>query len=126
MLAWETDESMASGTLAHYQIIRRTGAVVPFEPSKIAEALFKLLVVMRESLAEVERRLDLCKERLLSFLRSISVLKCQIRWCGFDTNRVMLALAAYIQRLVCTGMRKGVGVGRGFFSAAKPNLRNAP
>ena len=32
---------MAMQTLAQYQIIRRNGAVVPFEPGKIAVAMMK-------------------------------------------------------------------------------------
>jgi ribonucleoside-diphosphate reductase alpha chain len=35
-----------SGTLAHYQIIRRNGAVVPFEPNKIAVALMKAFLAV--------------------------------------------------------------------------------
>ena len=33
--------STAANPLTHYQIIRRNGAVVPFEPNKIAVALMK-------------------------------------------------------------------------------------
>jgi ribonucleoside-diphosphate reductase alpha chain len=36
----------ASHTLAHYQIIRRNGAVVPFEPNKIAVALMKAFLAV--------------------------------------------------------------------------------
>ncbi|MFO6419826.1 ribonucleoside-diphosphate reductase subunit alpha [Hylemonella sp. W303a] len=36
----------ASSALAHYQIIRRNGAVVPFEPSKIAVALMKAFLAV--------------------------------------------------------------------------------
>ena len=37
-------------TLMHYQIIRRNGAVVPFEPAKIAVAMMKaFLAVDRKS-----------------------------------------------------------------------------
>ncbi|MBS0318315.1 MAG: ribonucleoside-diphosphate reductase subunit alpha, partial [Proteobacteria bacterium] len=36
----------AGGALAHYQIIRRNGAVVPFEPSKIAIALMKAFLAV--------------------------------------------------------------------------------
>jgi ribonucleoside-diphosphate reductase alpha chain len=32
--------------LAHYQIIRRNGAVVPFEPNKIAVALMKAFLAV--------------------------------------------------------------------------------
>ncbi len=36
----------ASETLSHYQIIRRNGAVVPFEPSKIAVAMMKAFLAV--------------------------------------------------------------------------------
>ena len=36
----------AASPLAHYQIIRRNGAVVPFEPSKIAIALMKAFLAV--------------------------------------------------------------------------------
>ena len=38
--------STAASPLAHYQIIRRNGAVVPFEPSKIAIALMKAFLAV--------------------------------------------------------------------------------
>ena len=36
----------ASAAYSHYQIIRRNGAVVPFEPSKIAVALMKAFLAV--------------------------------------------------------------------------------
>jgi ribonucleoside-diphosphate reductase alpha chain len=39
-------EGGAVNTLAHYQIIRRNGAVVPFEPNKIAVALMKAFLAV--------------------------------------------------------------------------------
>ncbi len=36
----------ASHTLAHYQIMRRNGAVVAFEPSKIAVAMMKAFLAV--------------------------------------------------------------------------------
>ncbi|MEJ8813603.1 ribonucleoside-diphosphate reductase subunit alpha [Variovorax ureilyticus] len=38
--------SPASNALAHYQIIRRNGAVVPFEPNKIAVAMMKAFLAV--------------------------------------------------------------------------------
>ena len=38
--------SAASPALAHYQIIRRNGAVVPFEPNKIAVAMMKAFLAV--------------------------------------------------------------------------------
>ncbi|WP_394787321.1 ribonucleoside-diphosphate reductase subunit alpha [Rhodoferax sp.] len=39
-------DSTAPGLLAHYQIIRRNGAVVPFEPNKIAVAMMKAFLAV--------------------------------------------------------------------------------
>ena len=39
-------EAQAPGALAHYQIIRRNGAVVPFEPNKIAVAMMKAFLAV--------------------------------------------------------------------------------
>ena len=42
----ETTRSPSSTSLSHYQIIRRNGAVVPFEPNKIAVALMKAFLAV--------------------------------------------------------------------------------
>ncbi len=42
----ELGSTPASQALAHYQIIRRNGAVVPFEPNKIAVALMKAFLAV--------------------------------------------------------------------------------
>ena len=38
--------SAHASSLAHYQIIRRNGAVVPFEPNKIAVAMMKAFLAV--------------------------------------------------------------------------------
>ncbi len=43
----EPARAAQSGTLQNYQIIRRNGAVVPFEPNKIAVALMKAFLAVR-------------------------------------------------------------------------------
>lgn len=42
-------EEAVSHPLAHYQIIRRNGAVVPFEPNKIAIAMMKAFLAVHGS-----------------------------------------------------------------------------
>jgi ribonucleoside-diphosphate reductase alpha chain len=44
--ALEAAAAVSAGSLAHYQIIRRNGAVVPFEPNKIAVALMKAFLAV--------------------------------------------------------------------------------
>ncbi len=43
----DTARAPQAGTLQNYQIIRRNGAVVPFEPNKIAVALMKAFLAVR-------------------------------------------------------------------------------
>ena len=42
----EADHNAAASDLSHYQIIRRNGAVVPFEPNKIAVAMMKAFLAV--------------------------------------------------------------------------------
>jgi hypothetical protein len=117
----ELDESSYS-PLAHYQIIRRNGAVVPFEPNKIADAMMRAFFAVRgytfrqaqgQLLAvgglnscsswQVEYRHDLVgvggciRQHLLSLFKT--------------TNRAAKACVARLN---------------GFFCVSKANLRNAP
>jgi ribonucleoside-diphosphate reductase alpha chain len=46
VLTMQNQEGATSNPLNHYQIIRRNGAVVPFEPSKIAVALMKAFLAV--------------------------------------------------------------------------------
>ncbi len=46
VLTMQTQENTASSPLNNYQIIRRNGAVVPFEPSKIAVAMMKAFLAV--------------------------------------------------------------------------------
>ncbi|MFN3376788.1 MAG: ribonucleoside-diphosphate reductase subunit alpha [Burkholderiaceae bacterium] len=45
-LAATSSPSAAAGSMGHYQIIRRNGAVVPFEPQKIAVAMMKAFLAV--------------------------------------------------------------------------------
>ncbi|MDE2617093.1 MAG: ribonucleoside-diphosphate reductase subunit alpha, partial [Burkholderiales bacterium] len=46
VLTMQTQENTAATPLNNYQIIRRNGAVVPFEPSKIAVAMMKAFLAV--------------------------------------------------------------------------------
>uniref|UniRef100_UPI0035AF0C48 ribonucleoside-diphosphate reductase subunit alpha n=1 Tax=Hylemonella sp. TaxID=2066020 RepID=UPI0035AF0C48 len=46
VLTMQTQENTAASPLNNYQIIRRNGAVVPFEPSKIAVAMMKAFLAV--------------------------------------------------------------------------------
>ena len=46
MLTWKEIDSADTQPLAHYQIIRRNGAVVAFEPHKITVAMMKAFLAV--------------------------------------------------------------------------------
>ena len=125
MIVWKTDEPASSTVFAHYQIIRRNGAVVPFEPSRIAEAM-KAFLAVHGTLTDRERRKILCQGLIFSFFERVTDWRCQIRLLALDFKRAMLVQGAHAQGNAGTVAPLGANVGRGFFSAAKPNLRNAP
>lgn len=115
-----------SEALAHYQIVRRDGAVVPFEPNKIAEAMMKAFLAVHGTLSERDRRRNLFDGLIHSLVEPISVWRCQIRLLALDAKQAMLIQGARVQRGMTIGAEARASVGRGFFSAAKLNLRNAP
>ena len=65
------DNSMAS-PLAHYQIIRRNGAVVPFEPNKIAVAMMKAFLAVHgtqgAASASVRKTVDVLTQQVIRAL----------------------------------------------------------
>lgn len=127
MIVMKSDEpGVSADLLARYQIIRRNGAVVPFEPSRIAGAMMNAFLAMHGALSDRERTRPLFGGLLLSFFERVSVWRCQIWRLALDFKRAILVRDALVQRSTGTGLQLGVGAGRGFFSAAKPNLRNAP
>ena len=76
-------EGGAVNTLAHYQIIRRNGAVVPFEPNKIAVAMMKAFLAVhgtqgaasasvRETVDGLTQQVDLLCDGIQRFKRNLS------------------------------------------------------
>jgi ribonucleoside-diphosphate reductase alpha chain len=68
----EATRSAAASTLPNYQIIRRNGAVVPFEPNKIAVALMKAFLAVHGSQgaasASVREDVDLLTQNVVRAL----------------------------------------------------------
>ena len=126
MIVLKSDQPDVSETLAHYQIIRHNGAVVSFEPRKIAEAMMKAFLALHGTLTDRERRQTLLGGLILSVVERVSVWKYKTWLLALDFRRAMLVHAAYVKGCIGTDVQVGAGVGRGFFSATKPNLRNAP
>jgi hypothetical protein len=122
MLTWDELDELDGGPLAHYQIIRRNGAVVPFEPSKIAHAMMRaFLAVHGDNGCNARARLP-----IFGWSNSYSTL--QVERCpdlvamGGWIKQHLLSLFKSKDRTV----KMWTGKLSGFFSASKANLRNAP
>ena len=110
----------AAFAYAGYQIIRRNGAVVAFEPHKIAVALMKAFLAIRSNPAS--RAKSPCSWLLASRLTEQ----------GFSTEQVLELLRK--PTLPPVKSTPGIGSTRrhagfrscGFFSQTKVNGRNAP
>ena len=118
MLTWtESEISLnqmgAMQTLDHYQIIRRNGAVVPFEPEKIAVAVMKtFLDVYGTTRNLLQKSIFALLGKLGSWVVTYSSLNKRAVLMGF---RYKIKTA---QIVLCKS--------NGFFSSVKTNLRNAP
>jgi ribonucleoside-diphosphate reductase alpha chain len=67
-----TDNNAMANPLAHYQIIRRNGAVVPFEPNKIAVAMMKAFLAVHgtqgAASASVRETVDVLTQQVIRAL----------------------------------------------------------
>lgn len=126
MIVLKSDPCGASSAYANYQIIRRNGAVVSFEPSKIAVALMRAFMAVREWLPDGASLKSLAKDVLTALIDGVSGWGGRLRLPALDLKRALFVQATLIPRSRVSGVLVGVGVGGGFFSATKPNLRNAP
>ena len=91
MLTWEDSQVPTRDAFTRYQIIRRSGNLVPFEPEKPAAAFTSEVAAVR---------------RLTNAAVALDGL------CSYSRQRL--------------GMLNLKQKSRGFFSASKANLRNAP
>ena len=112
----------APSALDHYAIIRRNGCVVPFEPQRIAVAMMKAFLAVHQTMRKG------CTGNSLFFLRNPPSSPVS-QWYSPERLEVRLAKRGGGARLRSrrrnnTDLRDGSA--SGFFSAAKPNLRNAP
>ena len=78
MLTWKDtvvcEQPSKVQALANYQIIRRNGAVVPFEPNKIAHAMMKAFMAVHGVLAFAHSLMNLIQFSLALFSRLYLVL----------------------------------------------------
>lgn len=124
MLVWMDSPSGPSAPAApnHYEIIRRNGTVVPFEPRKIAEAMMKAFMAVHQTMRRS------CTWHPFAYLMSTMSSRVS-QWYSHERLEVRFPKMGGGARLSArqrdnTVLRDGAAVG--FFSAAKPNLRNAP
>ncbi len=112
----------APSALDHYAIIRRNGCVVPFEPQRIAVAMMKAFLAVHQTMRRS------CTWHPFSY--PMSTLSSRVsQWYSHERLEVRFPKMGGGVRLSArcrnnTDLRDGST--SGFFSAAKPNLRNAP
>lgn len=109
---------------AGYQIIRRNGAVVAFEPHKIAVALMRAFLAIRSN--------STCRAKF----QSPWLLAPQLLGQGFSTEQEQEQVLDLLRRNALPAMKSTPGNGLtrshagfrscGFFSQTKVNGRNAP
>lgn len=121
MTSYDTGNQL--DVLCHYQVIRRNGAVVPFEPSKIANAMMKALLAVAGSAVGLALSITGAPQALF---RRVSLWLGHIKHQARQCKTAMSGQAARMQQSTRDGLQLRVGSGKGFFSAAKPNLHNAP
>jgi hypothetical protein len=109
MLIWVDaavlSKSRAAEVCVNYQIIRRNGAVVPFEPQKIVHAMVKAVMVV------------LCRRWLHGF------------WRLPKSSRVTAHAgdsAVCIDHSIRRPPRQASPAPLRFFGSSKPDMRNAP
>ena len=122
MLTWDEFEEPNSGSLAQYQIIRRNGAVVPFEPSKISNAMMKAFIALHGTCTFIGGpAFPRCKLPS-SLLSATAIYRRSMLATASSTKQHLFALS----KLVGATIKLQPGKANGFFSATKSNLRNAP
>lgn len=117
MLIWEeaaVSDQPRAGVLVHYQIIRRNGAVVPFEPNKIAHAMMRAFMAVHGVLAFAQ---DIGSGWLHGLWRAIK----PSRSCANGIER-----AVGLDRSSRMVPQQGRSKQQRFFGSNKPDMRNAP
>ena len=117
MLTWKEIDSADTQPLAHYQIIRRNGAVVAFEPHKITVAMMKAFLAVHGANAGHSGDLE------------SGLYVHEMHQAG---SRMVAFMSSHIHRLLMRPLLRSrvesVACPRasGFFWSGKVNLRNAP
>lgn len=122
MLTWDEFDEPNGGLLAHHQIIRRSGAVEPFEPSKISTAMMKAFMAVYRAGTCVAGAGLLSGILVNSHLSATGIYRRWMFATASSTKQHLFALS----KLVGVTIKLQPGKASGFFSASKANLRNAP
>ncbi|MGJ7523662.1 hypothetical protein ACSFA0_24520 [Variovorax sp. LT1P1] len=114
--AWCIEVTRGTSLQRYFQIVCRQAGVIPFEPSAMSEAMVKaLLAVYRTpSWSNLIGTHGVVERVATSWFL--------LRWL----KRTFVSQVNRVRRFAGPPSQLGGGVGVGFFSAAKPNLRNAP
>lgn len=110
MLTWDDIDPADTHPLTRYQIIRRNGAVVPFEPSKIANVMMKAFLAVSCHGAE---------GFLCSGLHAAG--SWMVAFMSWHMHH--LPMSPLLRSRVVNATRTRLN---GFFWSGKANLRNAP
>ena len=122
MLTWDEFEEPISGPLSHYQIIRRNGAVVPFEPNRISIAMMKAFIAVHGTCTLIGGLEFLSGNLPSSLLSATAIFKRWMFATASSTKQHLFGLS----KSVGATIKLQPGKANGFFSANKANLRNAP
>ncbi|RYE40363.1 MAG: hypothetical protein EOP24_41145 [Hyphomicrobiales bacterium] len=126
MIVTAYDTNTEVDAVLHYQIIRRDGAVVPFEPRKISDAMVKAYLAAAGCTIDPETSSPTPSRFLQVFFSRVSLWRGHIKLQARQCKTAMSGQGARMQQRARDGLQLRVGSGLGFFSAVKPNLHNAP
>ena len=129
MLVMTPAAPIESAALEHYQIIRRNGSVVPFEPSKIAESMMKAFMAIHGTSKGRSHLRSMFNELMMSGTGRSSIRLQGVWLFVLHLKHAMQAmLVGERNHAQSSGANRPLDGGKkqGFFSSSKPNLRNAP
>lgn len=122
MLTWDELDEPNGGSLAYYQIIRRNGSVIPFEPDRIGNAMRRAFMAVHGNIGGVA----LGPQPI--YCRATTHSPCQI-----TRSHDLIGMGGWIRQHFLSLFKPCGWTGKvvapksaGFFSASKANLRNAP
>lgn len=114
--------------LQQYHLITRRPPVVvtPFEVNEFEAAMRKVLDVIRSTMVDRPRSESLLGDLLFNLSAWVHAIRLHLRAIANDFGCTLRAHSAGARPISSIAPPIGSSLGMGFFSAAKPNLRNAP